>query len=208
VKSGASGEERNGDARSEDAGRAEGREAERRTLGSAIRSLRTAQRRTLADVASTAGISISLLSQVERGLVDPSLDSLRDIAGALGTMPFKLLQNGAPRSGVVRRIDRLRLSLPERQYDYELVSPSLDGAFEVAQWTVQPGTWSSAQPRSHPGEEMTLILSGRVRLELGGDAVELAEGDSITFDARVPHRHAALGHEPATGLFIVSPPSF
>jgi transcriptional regulator with XRE-family HTH domain len=191
-----------------DAGRARDREADRRTLGSAIRSLRTAQQRTLSDVATAAGISISLLSQVERGLVDPSLDSLRDIAGALGTMPFKLLQNGAPRSGVVRRAERLHLRLPERDDDYELLSPSLDGAFEVAEWTVQPGNWSSAQPRSHSGEEATLILAGRVLLELGGELVELEEGDCITFDARVPHRHMALGDDPATGLFIVSPPSF
>jgi len=177
-------------------------------LGLAIRSLRTEQRRTLADVAAAAGVSPSLLSQVERGVVDPSLDSLRDIASALGTMPFKLLQQGAARSGVVRRSERVHLKLPERDYEYELLSPSLDGAFEVAQWSLQPGYWSSAEPRSHPGEEATVILSGRILLEIGAEQIELDEGDCITFEARIPHRHRALGNTPARGLFIVSPPSF
>jgi transcriptional regulator with XRE-family HTH domain len=188
--------------------RTRAREAERRALGSSIRALRAAEGRTLADVAGAAGVSISLLSQVERGLIDPSLDSLRDIAEALATTPFALLRNGSARSRVVRRAERLRLTLPDREYEYELLSPALHGAFEVGEWTLQPGRSSSEERRVHTGEEGTLILEGRVLFEAGDERFELAEGDYVAFDARTPHRVTALGAHAARGLFIICPPSF
>jgi mannose-6-phosphate isomerase-like protein (cupin superfamily) len=184
------------------------RELERRRLGAAIRASRNGQQRTLADVAAAAGISISLLSQVERGLVDPSLDSLRDIADALNTKPSQLLQDGAERSRIVRRVERRKLVLPDDGCEYEFLSPSLDGAFEVGMWTLQPGKASSDWRRAHQGEEGNLILEGRVLIEIGDEQIELEEGDFFTFDARVPHRVTAVGPEPARALFIISPPAF
>jgi mannose-6-phosphate isomerase-like protein (cupin superfamily) len=47
-----------------------------------------------------------------------------------------------------------------------------------------------------------------VRLEIGDETFELSEGDFLTFDARVPHRVTALGDEPASAIFVISPPSF
>ena len=78
----------------------------RRQLGGAIRRRRHAASLTLATVSERAGISVSMLSQVERGLLDPSLDTLRNIADALGTAPFRLLAEEGPVAGVVRRGER------------------------------------------------------------------------------------------------------
>ena len=66
----------------------------RRQLGGAIRRRRHAASLTLATVSERAGISVSMLSQVERGLLDPSLDTLRNIADALGTAPFRPARRG------------------------------------------------------------------------------------------------------------------
>jgi transcriptional regulator with XRE-family HTH domain len=184
------------------------RARDRLRLGETIRRLRLAQGRTLADVADDAAISVSLLSQVERGLIDPSLDSLREIAEALGTAPFRLLADGVPASRIVRDGEGRKLALADSEVEMELLSPSLDGAFEVGRWTLRPGGATAAQPRGYPGEEATLILRGRVRFELGDEPVELSEGDFVTYDARIPHRCVAVGNEPASGLFVVSPPSF
>ena len=81
----------------------------RRQLGGAIRRRRHAASLTLATVSERAGISVSMLSQVERGLLDPSLDTLRKIADALGTAPFRLLAEEGPVAGVVRRGERRML---------------------------------------------------------------------------------------------------
>lgn len=170
-------------------------------------ALRKAQARTLADVAAPAGISVSLLSQVERGLADPSLDSLRDIAIALETTPFKLLEDGHVRSHIVRRGEGLRLSLPETEVTYELLSPSSEGAFQVAKSQLEAGASSARAPRVHPGEEAAFVLEGSVTLEIGSETIELEAGDCATYDPRVPHRAIASGNGPVTVLYVVSPPT-
>ena len=184
------------------------RERDRETLGRRIRGLRQGQKLTLNDVASAAGVSVSLLSQVERGKTDPSLDTLRDIADALATTPFQLLAGGASRSRLVRMDQRPRLALPGAQIEFELLSHSLESTFEVMLWTLAVGASNPPIARGHVGEEALLILSGHARFELGDEVFELAEGDFITYEGRIPHRMTSLGGEPVSGLSVMSPPSF
>lgn len=182
------------------------REAERFALGRAIRVRRKELDLTLNDVAQRSSLSMSLLSQVERGLVDPSLDSLRDIAHALETTPFSLLERGHVRSEVVRAGSGLRLSLPDADVEYELLSASSDGSFQVAKAELVAGGASMEVPQGHPGEELAMALRGTVIVEIGDDRVTLAEGDAVSYDPRIPHRVLAGDDGPATVLLVVSPP--
>jgi mannose-6-phosphate isomerase-like protein (cupin superfamily) len=183
-------------------------ERDRLELGRAIRAVRRARRLRLADVAGAAAVSVSLLSQVERGLLDPSLETLRKVAAALGTTPFRLLEPSAA-SGLVRAGQGRRLpATADGGMRFELLSPHLDGAFEVARWTLQPGCASSPEALAHPGEEANVILAGHALLELGDERVALGPGDCITFDARLPHRVVAVGDEPVVCIDVISPPSF
>jgi transcriptional regulator with XRE-family HTH domain len=184
------------------------RTSDREALGSSIRAERKRQNRTLRELASAAEVSVSLISQVERGTIDPSLDSLRNIAEALGTTPFQLFADGSSRSRLVRAGTGLRLPQSSPGFTIELLSRTLEGSFEVGRWSLQPGGVAVSQARGHGGEEATLILSGVVGAEVGDERYELAAGDLITFDARIPHRIFAISDEPAEGLFIISPPSF
>ena len=59
-------------------------------------------------------------------------------------------------------------------FRFELLSPSLEGAFEIAVWELEPGHSSTNVPRAHPGEEANLFLQGRARLEIGDETMELA----------------------------------
>jgi transcriptional regulator with XRE-family HTH domain len=184
------------------------RERDRETLGRRIRGLRQRQKLTLSDVASVAGVSVSLLSQVERGKTDPSLDTLRDIADALGTTPFQLLAGGVARSRLIRVDQRPRLALPTSDIEFELLSHSLEGTFEVMLWTLAAKGTNPPEARGHVGEEALLILSGHARFELGDEVFELSQGDFITYEGRLPHRMTSLGSEPVSGVSVISPPSF
>jgi transcriptional regulator with XRE-family HTH domain len=184
------------------------RERDRESLGQRIRNLRKRQSLTLSDVASAAGVSVSLLSQVERGKTDPSLDTLRDIGDALGATPFQLLAGGMARSRLVRVDQRPRLALPNAAIEFELLSHSLEGTFEVMLWTLDPGGSNPPEPRGHVGEEALLIMTGHARFELGEEVFELFAGDFITFQGSVQHRMTNLGDEPVSGISVMSPPSF
>jgi transcriptional regulator with XRE-family HTH domain len=184
------------------------REIQRRQLGAAIRRRRHGRGLTLAALSASAGVSVSLLSQVERGLLDPSLDSLRSIADALGTSPFRLLEEEGTVAGIVRRGAGRLITSEDGAFRFELLSPSLDGAFEIAVWELAPGHSNTNVPRSHPGEEANLFLQGRARLEIGEETVELTAGDCITFDPTRPHRVTALGDEVVVCVDVISPPTF
>jgi transcriptional regulator with XRE-family HTH domain len=181
---------------------------DRRALGRTIRALRKRQGRTLANVAGEAGISVSLLSQVEHGVVDPSLDSLRDIADALGVPPFKLLAERPINRRIVRAGEGTPLALPDSDVELFLLSPSLEGPFEVVRWTLRAGGVTARHPRGHGGVEAMYILEGTVQIEVGDETVELRRGDFFTIEAQIPHRARAVGDWPASGIFVVSPPSF
>jgi transcriptional regulator with XRE-family HTH domain len=181
---------------------------QRRQLGAAIRRRRHGRGLTLAALSADAGVSVSMLSQVERGLLDPSLDSLRNIAEALGTSPFRLLEEEGTVAGIVRRGEGRIITSEEGAFRFELLSPSLDGAFEIAVWELAPGHSSTNEPRAHPGEEANLFLQGRARLEIGDEVLELAAGDCITFDPTRPHRVTALGDEVVVCVDVISPPTF
>jgi transcriptional regulator with XRE-family HTH domain len=163
---------------------------------------------TLSDVASRAGVSVSLLSQIERGLTDPSLDSLRDIAEALGTAPFKLLAEQSHESRLVRAGEGRRLSLPDTDVEIELLSPSMEGPFEVIRWSLDVGGATARAPRSHEGVETTILLSGEVQIEAGDDVLTLHSGDAFTAKATIPHRTVNIGNEPAEAISVISPPNF
>jgi transcriptional regulator with XRE-family HTH domain len=185
----------------------ESRALVRRQLGGAIRRRRHEASLTLATVSERAGISVSMLSQVERGLLDPSLDTLRNIADALGTAPFRLLAEEVPVAGVVRRRERRLLVNEAGNSTAELLSPSAEGAFAITVWELQPGESRLSDSRAYPGEEANLLLEGRARLEIGDELVDLVAGDCVTFDQRSPHRVTAMGGAPAVVLAVVSPPA-
>src|SRR3954452_18321407 len=140
------------------------REIQRRQLGAAIRRRRHGRGLTLAALSASSGVSVSMLSQVARGLLDPSLDPLRNIADALGTSPFRLLGEEGSVAGIVRRGAGRTMASEDGAFRFELLSPSLEGAFEIAVWELEPGHSSTSVPRAHPGEEANLFLQGRARL--------------------------------------------
>lgn len=191
----------------EETGGSDSRALVRRQLGGAIRRRRHAASLTLATVSERAGISVSMLSQVERGLLDPSLDTLRNIAEALGTAPFRLLAEEGPGAGVVRASDRV-VSLDDAgSLRSELLSPSAEGAFEITVWELDPGRSKLGVPRAHPAEEANLLLRGRAQLEIDDELIDLEAGDCVTFDPRRPHRITALGDEPLVCVAVVCPPA-
>lgn len=179
----------------------------RRQLGGAIRRRRHAGSLTLATVSERAGISVSMLSQVERGLLDPSLDTLRKIADALGTAPFRLLAEEGPVAGVVRRGERRMLLDDAGNVCAHLLSPSAEGAFAITVWELQPGGSRVVEARAHPGEVANLVLKGSARLEIGDELIELVAGDCVTLDQRSAHRVTAVGRAPLRCLAVVSPPA-
>lgn len=178
------------------------------SIGEGIRRERLRRGLTLAQLAAQVNLTVSALSQIERGASDPSISSLRRIAGAFDVPMFQFMVGTAQREIVVRRSRRTKLNFPDRELEYELVSADTSGEFEVLSLTLAPGGSTGATPNTHASEECAVVLSGDVVAEVAGQTYNLAVGDSIKIHRELPHRFLNDTKVAADVLIIISPPTF
>jgi transcriptional regulator with XRE-family HTH domain len=193
-------------------------ESEALQLGQVIRTLRLERGLTLSAVAQGAGVSSSLISQVERGLATPSISALRRIAGALG-VPIAALFLGnqeasdgesdqAGRRLIVRRDERKGLHVPRSKVVYELLTPDLNRKVEFIWIEYEPGSVTHPEPMSHPGEENAVCLEGTVVVIIEEQEFTLTKGDSISFDSGRPHQVENRSSKRAILVSAITPPAF
>ncbi len=175
-------------------------------LGENIRKIRSEKKISLKTLAGMTGLTPSFLSQVERDLADPSINSLRKVADALNVPIFALLVAENEPSPVVRKNERKTLRLPNSQMSYELLTPDLNRSMEIFISRLVPG--GSGSTDVHKGEECTVVLEGTLEMRIGNDIYVLHEGDSIYCQGEIPHRMANIGEQELVILSCITPPQF
>lgn len=180
-----------------------------RELGQRMREVRRKKKMTLRDAAVAAGVSESFLSQVERGLANPSVASLRRIADAMHE-PVASFFAGEPQSGMlVRAGERRRLVHPMGTLEDYLLTPATARSLQIIYCVVGPGEGSGQEPYSHVAdEECLVVLNGQLEVGLGSETYTLSSGDALLFDPKEPHSFHNPGTERATTLWVQTPPLF
>ncbi|HEY2259660.1 MAG TPA: XRE family transcriptional regulator [Solirubrobacteraceae bacterium] len=179
-------------------------------LGARVRALRDAMDLSLRDLAERSGVSAPMLSQVERGETSPTLAVAARIAHGLDLRLSQLLrldEEGA--ISVVRRSHRRQGPTRVEGHSYEILTPPLPGQrAELSLHKLAPGAVTGGPgdpPRHEPGSrETALVQSGTVVLHCDGARHELAAGDSVTFDADLPHHFENPGNAEAVLLAVLS----
>jgi transcriptional regulator with XRE-family HTH domain len=195
-------------------------------LGPKLRMARERSGTTVRGMARAVGVSPSLVSQIERGLVMPSVGTLYAITNQLGLMVDDVFKedpspagaaarpspNGEARpeavtapAGPVQRHDtrrRIRLASGVR---WELLTAAPDPELEFLYVVYDVGAESCAEDSmmQHGGKEYAYLLSGRLGVKIGFEEFEIGPGDSISFDAQMPHRLFAIGDQPAVAVWAV-----
>ncbi|WP_062302289.1 helix-turn-helix domain-containing protein [Demequina subtropica] len=161
-------------------------------LGARLRELRRSRGLTLVQLADATELSHPFLSQVERGLANLSLQSLRRIAVALETSPVELVAAAEAEDGSApRRIEVVRAGsrrpTPEGFARGTAVSLAR-GARPFTPIMVDSDASEPGEVFTHAEDEFVLVLEGAVVAELDGRAHALAEGDSVYYAGGVTHR--------------------
>ena len=179
-------------------------------VGNEIKRLRKLRGRTLEQLASQAGVSAGLLSQVERGQGNPSFNTLVQVAHALGIPVARLMAGEQLSSPVVRRSERRRLNLGANDHLVlmELLTSRLDSALEAIRIVAEPGYSTEDTPFVHDGEEFGIVLEGTHAVNVGGVHYVLQAGDSISYSSTIPHWYENPGDVTSVSLWVVTPPSF
>jgi XRE family transcriptional regulator, regulator of sulfur utilization len=177
-------------------------------LGSRVRALREGMDLSLRDLAERSGVSPPMLSQVERGETSPTLAVAGKIAGGLELTLSQLLRLDEVGHVVVVRSGEGRSRRRKGHRTEELTPPLPGQRADVSRHSLEPGaaTGHAGDPPLHePGaRETAVVLAGTLTLLVDGDEHELGEGDSVTFDADLPHHFENRSNESARFLAVVA----
>jgi transcriptional regulator with XRE-family HTH domain len=181
---------------------------ETQKLGRRIRELRLKASMTLTELAKATGVSIGTLSQLERGLVSPTVRTLYTVANALGVMPAWLIdptpdrQTTDAESRYIVRSDRRSHLFDIDGVRKDVTSPAASERLRGFFMVIQPGCSSGSRPYSHKGEEIGFLLSGALELQIDGETFSLMEGDCFAFPSTKPHHFANASARPASVFWV------
>ena len=181
-------------------------------MGMQLRELRHQHGRSLASVARACGMSLGLLSQIERGLSSMSVQTLHRLAKELGVTTESLLRNANAAPGeadghVARAGTHRRLAMHARGVDKEDVTPPAAQDLELCRAVIAAGGASGDTLFTNDcGEHIGLVLSGRLELWLGTRALSLGPGDSFCYDGRSARRWRNPGETPAEVIWAIARP--
>jgi transcriptional regulator with XRE-family HTH domain len=174
-------------------------------VGAWVRRLRTEQRMSLRTLATRTHFSPSFISQVENGVVSPSIASMEKIANALGVTlgEFFVAAREGEAGLIVRAADRLQMSSLWSQGRIEALGPMTGRRLEPVLITLDPGGRSGKHPYAHTSEEFAFVLEGEPTLTLGPEEHLLTPGDAVTIRAQELRRWENKS-SPVVRILIVS----
>jgi transcriptional regulator with XRE-family HTH domain len=177
-------------------------------VGLRIKALRDAMGLSLRDLAERSGVSAPLLSQVERGESSPTLASAAKIAAGLELTLSQLLRLDEGQHVFVSRASGRRRNR-HGGHRFEELTPPLPGQrADVSLHELDPGASTGGRedpPMHEPGSrETAIVLAGTLALVVDGTRYELGEGDSVTFDADLPHHFENDGEQPTRLIAVIA----
>jgi transcriptional regulator with XRE-family HTH domain len=179
------------------------------TLGANIRRVRKRRHLTIQQVANLSGLSISFISQVERDLLSPSVNSLQKISRALSIQIGGFFDDHGQTGRIVRANARPRLIYPDRTEEEYLLTPVRSKKLQVLYYRLKPGATSGDTPYSHNSdEECGIVLSGSLEVTVNGETYTLNAGDAITFESPLPHAWRNTSTKDCEALWVVTPPGY
>jgi transcriptional regulator with XRE-family HTH domain len=179
-------------------------------FGEKLREVRERRGLTLKKVAESAGLTESMISQIERNKVSPSIDTLMTLAEILD-LDFEYLFTHFKKEKKVSLVhEGERKVITTGRVKYEQLSvihdPEEEHSIEAFLLTVEPGAERGEKDYGHMGRELGFILEGRGELEYGDTVHDLAKGDAISFSSTIPHRMRNTGRTALKAVWITTPP--
>jgi len=186
-------------------------------VGKKIKYLRKQKKMNAKELAIEAGISYGMLSLLESGSTQGSVETLRKIAKVLDTTLAHLFTNENTTEElitdesmlIVRKDKRRKISFPDPLYNCELLVPDLQGDVEFVLVNLEAQRITDdIIPHTKGGEECDYVLKGEITITLQDKEFILNEGDCIRFNPDIPHKIENKTDKQASYLSVITPVSF
>ena len=175
-------------------------------IGRVVHAQRLARGMSLGDLARASGLSRTILSRIEGGGGNPSIETLWRVSRALRLPLGALLaEEAAPRVRRIARDEREALRAESGMDAWLVHADGREHRSEVYELRFDAGVEQRAEPHLPGTEELVHCVAGRLRAGPVDEPAELEPGDAVWFAADVPHLYAAL--TPATALNLILYPT-
>ena len=176
-------------------------------VGATLQRLRLARGLTLEDLSRIAGVSKSMLSQIEREKANPTIAITWRLANALGVQIGELLSSEVRAVELIRVVDAHEIpTLPGSHAGYSLriLGPmDLAGKYEWYELTLQPGGELASQAHDPGTNEHLTVVTGTVELEVGAEKRKIKHGATARYPADQNHSIRNAGKTEAKALLVV-----
>jgi XRE family transcriptional regulator, regulator of sulfur utilization len=176
-----------------------------RRVSEALKRVRKARDLSLDQLALKSGVSRAALSQIEGGRTNPTLSVLWKVAVGLG-IPFPELLDvpvaGQPK--LMRAGDALALRSADGRMESRLLSPGgAEPSVELYELRFAPKAVHRSKPHAKGTNETLVVLKGAIRLVVDGTEHDLLTGDSMFFQADVPHAYENRSSQESRCLNVI-----
>lgn len=183
-------------------------------LGARIRSIRESRGISLRAVARAMGISASAVSQMERGLMRPSVNRLIEMVSILDTTLSEVLEDSDEPDGAehgeapairIHRAADAEVHELDSGVSYRRLAGSRRSGIDYFESTYPPSATADASGSfiRHHGREVGLVVSGVLTVEVGEEEFSLGPGDTIVFESHCDHRLSNRGDVPAVANWMI-----
>lgn len=179
-------------------------------IGEKLKTFRLANRMTLKQLAARAGCTDAYLSQLERGLANPSIMILKKIASALQVkiINFFLETEVEENHVVVKEGERINIDFKEGDAKIQMMVRTIQNKRMQPFYTTIESGGGSKGSYSHIGEEFGIVLQGKLEITLNGKSYTVNKNESFYFQSHEPHGWTNPGKRKTVVIWVVSPPTF
>jgi transcriptional regulator with XRE-family HTH domain len=175
-------------------------------VGGNLRRLREEQELSIRALAEKSGLAVNTLSLIENGKSSPSVSTLQQLALALNVPIIAFFEGEAPENVISYiKADRRPRAIFDHGRLEDLGAGTVIQAVEPFVVTLEPNGGSGLQEILHTGYEFVFCLEGRVAYTIAGHTYLLETGDSLLFEAHLPHRWQNLNTTDSRVLLVLVP---
>jgi transcriptional regulator with XRE-family HTH domain len=176
-------------------------------VGRCLRGLRAGKGYSLRALADMSGLAVNTLSLIENGKVSPSVSTLQRVAATLGVPIAAFFESEKPANEIahVRAYGRPAVGFAHGSLE-DLGAGMAERTVEPFLITLDPHSDSGPTPIVHTGQEFVYCLEGRVDYFIEGEVHQLEPGDSLLFEAHLPHRWLNVLPAPSKAILVLCPP--
>ncbi|WP_454940980.1 helix-turn-helix domain-containing protein [Evtepia sp.] len=174
-----------------------------RQLGENLKQLRRERGLTLGQLAALAGLSKAMLSDMEKGGANPTVNTIWKLANGLKVPYTRLLEGEAPAATLVRGADLRPQTEGDGHYRVYCAFPGGGQRnFELFYMELDPQCAHTSAGHLAQPQEYVCLLQGQLVVETGGQGYTLAPGDALAFDSTQAHTYRNPGDTPVRGIVL------